>query len=110
MEELPHNLRNEICIHMYQDIYKSIDFLKGKPTLFLSYICPILRKKKTIKGEYVFQEGDDMKCVYFNTSASLSFVLPKYQNAEYVKIGKGCFFGISDLMGSMIDYFETHQV
>lgn len=63
--------------------------MRGKPTPFISWICPRLRKKMTIKGEYVFQDGDDVKCIFFNTSASLSFVLSKYQNAEYVKIGKG---------------------
>ena len=78
VEELPNNLRNEICIYMYQEIYKTIDFLKGKPTLFLSWICPMLRKKHTIKGEYIYREGDDVKCIYFNTSASLSFALEKF--------------------------------
>lgn len=63
---------------MYKDIYKNIDFLKSKDTLFLSWVCPILRSKSTIKGEYVFQEGDDVKCIFFNTSGSLGFVLPKY--------------------------------
>lgn len=86
---------------MYQDIYKNISFLKGKPTPFISWISPRLRRKKTIKGEYVFQEGDDVKCIFFNTSASLSFVLSKYQNAEYCKIGKGMNFGVVDLLCSM---------
>lgn len=93
---------------MYQNIYKTVDFLKGKPTLFLSWICPILRKTRTIKGEYVYQEGDDVKCIYFNTSASLSFVLPRYECTEYVKIGSASTFGISDVIGSMIDYFEVN--
>lgn len=28
VEQLPHNLRQEICIHMYKDIYHNVEFLK----------------------------------------------------------------------------------
>lgn len=63
---------------MYSDICKKIDFLKSKTTMFLSWICPVLRCKSTIKGEFVFKDGDDVKCVYFNCEGELGFVLPKY--------------------------------
>mgnify|MGYP000088148737 FL=1 len=91
---------------MYLDIYKNIDYLKGKPTLFISWVCPILRRKRTLQDKNVFQEGDDVKCIYFNTSGSLGFVLNKYQNTEYVRISKGATFGVTDIIGSMIDLFE----
>lgn len=33
--------------------------------------------------------------------------MPKYQNAEYAKIGKGNIFGVIDIVGSAIDIFEA---
>lgn len=75
--------------------------------MFLSWICPNLRSKITLKGEYVFIEGDDVKCIFFNTSGSLGYCLPKYQNQEFIKIGKGNLFGVIDITGSMIEIFES---
>lgn len=63
---------------MYQQIYKNIDFLKTKTTMFLSWICPLLRNQSTLNGEYIFIEGDDVKGVYFNSQGSLGYCLPKY--------------------------------
>ena len=91
---------------MYQNIYKNIDYLKEKPTLFISWVCPILRWKRTLQNKNVFQQGDNVKCIYFNTSGCLGFVLNKYQNTEYIRISKGKTFGVSDMIGSMIDLFE----
>ena len=110
VEELPHNLRQQICIHMYKDIYKNVDFLSKKQTTFLSWICPHLRPKVTLKGEYVFVEGDDVKCIYFNNSEQdLSYCLRKFQNVEYIGIKKGLMFGMSDIYGSMILVFDQNK-
>jgi hypothetical protein len=37
----------------------------------------------------------------------LGYCLPKYQNVEFVKIGKGSVFGVVDIVGSFIDILEA---
>lgn len=74
--------------------------------MFISWICPILRCKRTFKGKNVYNQGDDIKCIYFNTKGTLAFILPKYQNTEFVRITKGNTFGAIDIMGSMLEIFE----
>ena len=60
VEELPHNLKNELSIHIYETLYKEVDFLKAKSENFISWICPMMKVFVATPNEYVFYEGDDI--------------------------------------------------
>ena len=99
---------------LYSDIYKKVIFLKDKNIAFTSWICPLLKPNVITSQEYVFNEGDDIKFLFFNPSSFLSYVLPKFMKQEYIRINMGNDSGLVDLVYAMykrkqdaIDYGNT---
>lgn len=88
---------------MYQGIYKKIEYLRSSSTAFIAWICPMLRYISPIKNEYVFIEGDEVRCLYLLTVGQCGFVLPKFNNATYVTIHQSSIFGIDDIIGNMYE-------
>lgn len=56
VEDLPPGLRNELCVHMYKEIYKHISFVKSKSIEFISWICPLLQLSIKMKDEFIYSE------------------------------------------------------
>lgn len=90
----------QLSIYIYEQKYKRIKFLKNQSTTFISWICPLLKPTFFQDKQYVYFEGDDINQVSFLTKGQAGFVLPKYENAIYIKIKEGDHFGIIDIMGS----------
>jgi len=101
VEDLPYTLKQDLCVFLYGDIYKKVIFLKDKNISFTSWVCPLLKPNLVTSGEYVFNEADDIKFLFFNPSSFLSYVLPKYMKQEYIRINMGNEFGLIDLVYAM---------
>ena len=43
---------------IHQEIITSIPFLQNKPDSFKSFICPLLRRVKINKGDYIYMKND----------------------------------------------------
>ena len=86
VEELPHNLKTELSIYIYEKVYMQVDFLKNKSKSFISWICPMLKMNVVTPKEYVFYEGDEIQKIFFLRSGLCHYVLPKYQNSKYITI------------------------
>ena len=43
IEGLPSNLRTDLTVYVYEDVYMKVDFLKTKHNQFINWICPLLR-------------------------------------------------------------------
>ena len=43
MDHLPHKLRNEVSLFIHENTYRTISFLKMRSSLFISWICPLLK-------------------------------------------------------------------
>ena len=58
--------------------------------------------KPQIQGEnqFIYNEGDEIQCVFFLVSGRAGFVLPQYENVKYIDIKDGDKFGIIDIYGS----------
>lgn len=41
--DLPLTLKQELARYVYESIYTKVDFLSKKSTLFISWICPVLK-------------------------------------------------------------------
>ena len=52
------------------------------------------------ENQNIFYEGDDISNIYFLIKGEAGFILPKYDNAIYIKIQEGDHFGIIDIIGS----------
>ena len=42
VEDLPHKLKIEVSLYIYEERYKTISFFKGKSPSFISWLCPLL--------------------------------------------------------------------
>lgn len=51
-------------------------------------------------NSYLFLEGDQAQCLYFLTKGECGFVLPSYDNTQYISIEDGSMFGLIDIHGS----------
>lgn len=100
IEELPHNLRTDLSIYIYEKVYKRVDFLKKRSKAFISWICPQLKPLVTTPKEYVYYEGDEVTKIYFLKNGSCDFVLPKFVNVKYIKVTEGSYFGVIDIVAS----------
>lgn len=58
VENLPLSLKQELSKYIYKEVYSSVDFLKTKKALFISWICPLLKSIVTSPKEFIFYEGD----------------------------------------------------
>jgi hypothetical protein len=63
----------------------------------------MLRTIHPIKHEFIYIEGDEVKCLYFNAMGQCGFILPKFNNVSYVTIEKAKHFGLDDITGSIYD-------
>ena len=96
-------MKNELSIHIYETLYKEVDFLREKSENFISWICPMMKGFVTTPNEYVFYEGDEISRIYFLRSSCCYYVLPKYSNSKYIRISKGSYFGIIDIIAGCFE-------
>jgi len=62
-----------------------------------------------MESEYQYFEGDEITSIYFLKEGTCTFVLPKYENAKYIRVKSGSEFGMEDLVGSIIRNEENIQ-
>ena len=91
---------------MFKTIYKNIDYLKSAKAPFISWICPILRLVSPIKNEFIYQEGDEVKYIYFNAAGLNGFVLTKFNNTPFIRINQSMTFGFEDVTANLFMMFE----
>lgn len=103
VEELPGNLKSELSVYIYEKVYRSIDFLNGRPGPFISWICPMLKMFVATQKEYIYYEGDEINKVFFIKAGHCHYVLPKYSNAQYIELATGSHFGIVDIIASCFE-------
>jgi hypothetical protein len=100
VENLPHSLKVELSMYIYEDRYKKIKFFKNKGATFISWLCPLLKPQVFADDQYIYLEGDDVKQIYFLTDGVASFVLPSFDNTRYIDIEVGDYFGMIDIAAS----------
>mmetsp|Transcript_28161 Transcript_28161/g.42630 ORF Transcript_28161/g.42630 Transcript_28161/m.42630 type:complete len:121 (+) Transcript_28161:1491-1853(+) len=108
LEELPQNLKIETSLYIHKDTYKNIYFLRDKQISLVAWICPLLKTYLATPDEYIYYEGDEVLNMYFMKTGNCGFVLPKYENAEYITITDGCDFGTEDIIACILKS-EDHK-
>ena len=89
MEEIPHKLKIELSLHLYDQKYKNIKFFQGKTQAFASWIYPLIKPFYATEDEFIYNEGDEVTGMYFLKEGSCGFVLPKHGNIKYINIDVG---------------------
>jgi hypothetical protein len=77
MEDLPHNLKIELSVFLYNKTFKSIDFLSDQSQSFIAWICPLLKPQINEVGDFLYFEGDEITGIFFIENGECGFVLPK---------------------------------
>ena len=83
---------------MHKDLIKKIKFFQNKNSHFITFIGPMLKPLRVEKDEYIYQEGDPIEEIYFLVSGSAALVHPEYDDAEYIIINEGYYFGEIDFV------------
>jgi len=99
---LPHKLKIQISLYIYEGRYKRVRFFQDKSSSFISWICPLLRQQMFEEKMYIYNEEDDITNIFFLLNGKAGSVLPQFQNVEYIRIGIGDQFGIIDIYGSSV--------
>jgi CRP-like cAMP-binding protein len=99
VEDLPHQLKVEVSLYIYEERYKKLKFFKNRNATFISWLCPLLKPQFYADDQYIYLEGDDVKHIYFLIDGVASFVLPSFDNTRYINIEVGDHFGVIDIMG-----------
>ena len=86
VEDLPLDLKTPLSIHIFKDLYNNVDFLRGKTTQFITWICPLLKTRVSGPFECIYYEGDQLNEVYFLKSGQCNYTLPKFSNCPYIRI------------------------
>lgn len=102
MDNLPHKLKLETSLYIYEKRYSNLKFFNNFPDSIslISWMCPLLLPRFYADKEYIFAEGEDIEDIHFMIKGSASFVLPSMRNTRYIRINKGDHFGIIDIVGS----------
>lgn len=93
---------------IFEKTFKQIHYFKERPISFVTWICPLLRPQVKTSNQYVYYEGDDVSCIYFLKKGNAGYVLPRYQNLMYIKMVQGQHFGISCIVGSIMEKGVFH--
>lgn len=63
VDELPHKLKIEVSLYIYEERYKKIKYFQGKTPSFISWLCPLLTPRMYGDNQYIFLEGDDINSI-----------------------------------------------
>lgn len=86
VEDLPQKLRIEVSLYIYEERYKKIKFFRKMNASFITWICPLMKPCMFAENQYIFNESDVVKSIYFQVNGSSAFVLPSYDNCKYIDI------------------------
>ena len=102
VEELPHQLKLMVSLHIHEQTYKTIDIFRNRQAAFITWVCPLMKPSTYPDKDYIYFEGDDVTDIFFLMKGKAGFVLPKYQNVPYIEITIGSHFGVIDILGSIV--------
>lgn len=59
-------------------------------------------------NEFIYYENDQLNDIYFLKEGTCHIVLPKYQNAPFIRIVEHSCFGLIDFIGSLLAQPDDH--
>ena len=84
---------------MYKLTQERIQFFKKKTDKnFIEWICPLLKVVMLISDMQIYREQEEIMAIYFLEQGEAAYVLPRYQNAPFVKISASETFGLIDII------------
>lgn len=99
LQELPHKLRTQVALYVYDRRYKHIKFFQARSQSFVLWIIPRLKPHTFMEKEYIYMENDKIEEIYFLVRGRVAFVLPRFKAAKYLTIERGNNFGFMDIVG-----------
>ena len=74
MDLLNDDLKGKLTVYMNGKILKSVNVFAEFPLDFLSNLTFIFKKRSFVLDEYVFNEGDDGRDLFFITSGKVAII------------------------------------
>ena len=63
-----------------------------------------------MQDSIIHYEGDDVVSMYFVKEGICGKVLPRHTNKKFININKGCYFGITDIIASMLSIDKEDEI
>lgn len=81
---------------MHKGIVKRVQFFQDKPPHFIAFIGPLLKPLCVEKNNYIYKEKDPIEEIYFLIKGKAAMVHKDLDDAEYLIIEEGLYFGEID--------------
>lgn len=95
-------LRSQLSMLIYKEIYSKVAFLKEKRPIFLSWICPQLTARVSTPNETIYYEDEELLEIFFIKSGRCNYVLPKFGHKPFINIVEHTCFGLIDFVAAII--------
>lgn len=102
-----YDLSEVIYGHLVENIHFFDNFLFDDKKLFLATIGPYLKKVKFSRNEVIYGLGEYSREMYFIKSGIASLVIPECNNAPFLRLCEGNYFGEVDLIFGDTRRFKT---
>lgn len=99
-----------MSLYVYEQRYKHINFFENQSADFIVWMCPLLKPQFFNSSQFFYYESEFLNQIFFLTNGKAAFVLPRYQNVQYIKIRKGNHFGVMDIIGSIRDHDPDAEI
>jgi hypothetical protein len=107
VQELPHQLKLQISMIIFDEVYNKIKCFKGRKPAFIAWVCPLLKPCTYTSNCMIFADDEDIAEIFFLTSGKAGFVLPRFNNTCYIQIAVGQHFGVIDIAASIFTTFDN---
>lgn len=97
-----------MCIH--EKTYNEIEFFRNSSPSFISWICPLLKLEVFSENSIIYYEGDDIVSIYFVKDGNCGFILPRHKNIKYIDLVKGSYFGLTDIIATMLHIDKENEL
>jgi Ion channel len=87
IDELPVKLKIELAAKMHQKMYSNVTFFKKRERSFMAWIGTVIRPINVQEADTIFSEGEPITEIYFIVKGTVCYVLPRYNNKDYLEIG-----------------------
>ena len=77
--------------------------MKDKSSVFLAWMCPLLKTRIAVADEHIYYENDLLSNIYFLKTGSCNYVLPKFSNTPFIRVEKNTCFGLIDFVASLLN-------
>ena len=102
LDNLPHNLSNQVILAVYEKQIVNNAFFDQKSTTFVAWVANRLKLFKCKEKSFIYYEGDYANQMYFIIEGAVEFIIECEDNEiSFLELDKDYYFGETDMICSL---------